>query len=293
MRITQSIITNSLLSSLNRNRESMHAVQKAITSGKQVDRASTDPVKYARANRFRKQINQNEQYLKNIQDGKIWLETTSETLNNVYEKVLQFKEKAVQASDESLSLGQRETISNEVSDMIEDLMSIVNETYLGKNLFAGTKTKTDESFTFDGGTVTYNGNTGSMNRRVSEHLSVKINVSGQDLLDTNVFSATQGLKTALTNNNTSEINSAIESLESTINNVVMLNSTVGSIQNQIIMAEDRLETANTNLSSYLSDTEDVNMAEAITKYNEEEITYRAALQATANVMKINIMDFLR
>lgn len=293
MRITQSMITTSLLSSLNRNKESMHAIQQAITTGKEIDKASADPVRFARAARFRKQIGLNEQYLKNIQNGKSWIETTSASLDGLYDYALTLKEKAVQAADDSLSAGQRENLANEVSGLIEDILSIMNETYLGKNLFAGTKTKTEESFTFDGASVTYNGNTGTINQRIADHLTVKVNVTGQDITDTNIISGALDLKTAMENDDTAAINTAIGSLDTALNNVVSLNAAVGSIQNQITLAEDRLETANLNLSSYLSETEDVDMAAAITEYNAEEMAYRAALQSAANIMKLNLMDFLR
>ena len=52
MRITQSMITKSLLSSINQNRESMHSIQESITTGKRVERSSDDPVQFFRANRF-------------------------------------------------------------------------------------------------------------------------------------------------------------------------------------------------------------------------------------------------
>ncbi len=287
------MITNSLLSSINRNKERLHAIQQTITTGKEIDRASKDPVRFARAARFRKHLGLNEQYLKNILDAKSWIETTSASLDGLYDRVLSLKDRAIRASDESLSTGQRENLANEVNSMIEEILSSVNETYLGKNLFAGTKTKTDESFSFDGTTVTYNGNTGAINRKITEHLTVNVNVTGQDIMDTNLFTAALILKSGLENDNTEAINTAIESLDTALNNVVSLNSSVGSIQNQISLAEDRLQTANMNLSSYLSETEDVDMAEAITKYNAEEMAYRVALQSAAKVMNLNLMDFLK
>jgi len=271
----------------------MYEIQQAITTGKEVDKPSADPVRFARAARFRKQIGQNDQYLKNIQNAKGWIETTSASLDGLYEQVLTLKEKAVQASDDSLSAGQRDNMANEVSGLLEDILSIVNESYLGKNLFSGTKTKEDQAFTFDGSDVTYHGNTGELDRKIAEHLTVKTNVTGQDIMDTNIFTAILDFKMALENDDTSAINNSIASIDSSLTNIVSLNSTVGSIQNQISLAEDRLETANMNLSSYLSDTVDVNMAEAITKYNAEEMAYRAALESSASIMNINIMDYLR
>ncbi len=293
MRITESMITNSLLSSISRNKESLYAIQQSITTGKEIDRASKDPVRFARASRFRKQIDQNEQYLKNIQDAKGWVETTSVYLEGIFDLVLSLKDKAIQASDDSLSAGQREILADGVNSIVKEIVSTVNETYLGRNVFAGTETKLDESFSFDGAIVTYNGNTSAINRKITANLTVNINVTGQDVMDTNLFSAALNMKSALENNDTAGLNTAVESLDTALNNVVSLNTSVGSIQNQISLAEDRIHTANVNLSSYLSKTVDVDMAEAIAEYNAEEIAYRAALQSAANVMNLNLMDYLK
>ena len=118
-------------------------------------------------------------------------------------------------------------------------------------------------------------------------------MTGQDILDTNIFNAALGLRTALENDDTNEIANMIDSIDSASEKMISLNTSIGSIQQQLELAEDRLETANLNLSTFLSETEDVDLASAITQYNSEEIAYQAALQSTANILRLNIMDFLK
>ena len=162
-----------------------------------------------------------------------------------------------------------------------------------KNLFSGTKTKIGSPFLFDGDSVDYQGNTGKMNRRISENLTININVTGQDLLDTDIFNAALSLRTALENDDTNEIENMIESIDLASEKLISLNTGIGSIQQQLDLAENRLETANLNLATFLSDTEDVDLASAITQYNSEELAYQAALQSTANILRLNIMNFLK
>ena len=69
-----------------------------------------------------------------------------------------------------------------------------------------------------------------------------------------------------------------------------ISTSLGYKENQIYLSQNRLDTANMNLSSLLSETEDVDLAEAITVYNSQEIAYRAAMQTAADVLKLNIMD---
>ena len=293
MRITQSMITKSLLSSINRNRESMHSIQESITTGKEVERSSDDPVKFFRANRFRQSVKQNEQYLENVQDAKGWLQATASNLDSMLNQVMTLRERAVQSANDSLSAENRLHMASEINNIVEDLVNMANESFLDKNLFSGTKTKIENPFLFDGNSMEYQGNTGKINRRISENFTININVTGQDILDTNIFNSALNLRTALENDDTNEIANMIDSIDSASEKMISLNTSIGSIQNQLELAEDRLRTANLNLSTFISETEDVDLASAITQYNSEEMAYQAALQSTANILRLNIMDFLK
>ena len=293
MRITQSMITKSLLSSINRNRESMHSIQESITTGKEVERSSDDPVQFFRANRFRQSVKQNEQYLENVQDAEGWLQATASNLDSMLNQVMTLRERAVQSANDSLSAENRLHMASEINNIVEDLVNMANESFLDKNLFSGTKTKIENPFLFDGNSIEYQGNTGKINRRISGNFTININVTGQDLLDTNIFNSALNLRTALENDDTNEIANMIDSIDSASEKMISLNTSIGSIQNQLELAEDRLRTANLNLSTFISETEDVDLASAITQYNSEEMAYQAALQSTANILRLNIMDFLK
>jgi len=293
MRITQSMITKSLLSSINRNRESMHSIQESITTGKEVERSSDDPVQFFRANRFRQSVKQNEQYLENVQDAEGWLQATASNLDSMLNQVMTLRERAVQSANDSLSAENRLHMASEINNIVEDLVNMANESFLDKNLFSGTKTKIENPFLFDGNSIEYQGNTGKINRRISGNFTININVTGQDILDTNIFNSALNLRTALENDDTNEIANMIDSIDSASEKMISLNTSIGSIQNQLELAEDRLRTANLNLSTFISETEDVDLASAITQYNSEEMAYQAALQSTANILRLNIMDFLK
>ncbi len=293
MRITESMITKSLLSSINQNRESMHSIQESITTGKEIERSSDDPIKFFRANQFRQNIKQNEQYLDNIQNAKAWLQATSSNLDNMLSQVMTLRERAVQSANDTLGAENRLQMASEIDNILEDLVNLSNESFFDKNLFSGTKTKIESPFLFNGDSVDYQGNTGKMNRRISENLTININVTGQDIIDTNIFSSALSLRTALENNDTNEIANMIGSIDTASEKMISLNTSIGSIQQQLELAEDRLETANLNLSGFLSETEDVDLATAITQYNSEEMAYQAALRSTANILRMNIMNFLK
>lgn len=308
MRITESMITKSLLSSINENRESMHSIQETITTGKEVDQSSDDPIKFYRANRYRQGIKQNEQYLKNIRNADSWLQATSFNLESMLSRVMNMRERAVQGANDSLNEDDRLQMASVINNILEDLVNIANESFLDKNMFGGTKTKIEDPLQFnleeenellpwdtdiDGDIVSYNGNTGRISRRISENLKININVTGEDLVITGMFDAALDLRNALINDDTNAISQTIEKIDLATEQLISLNTGIGTIQQQLELAKNRLDTANLNLTSFLSDTEDVDLASAITQYNSEEMAYQAALQSTANILRLNIMDFLK
>ena len=58
------------------------------------------------------------------------------------------------------------------------------------------------------------------------------------------------------------------------------------------MIQSRLEQSNVDISGFLSDARDANLDEEIVRFKAEELAFQASLQATSNVLKLNIMNYL-
>jgi len=293
MRITQSIITRSLLQNINQSKESLNKRQVSIASGKEVPRSSSDPDKFERASRFRKTILRNDQYLKNINDAKGWLDTTDTLLDNMSSMMIEAKGIGTQSADESNNSEARKMFASKIDSIIRDTVALANNTYMGKYLLGGTDTVGEKPFSYDGTTVSYSGNSQSIFRRIAEDYNISINVTGSQLMDINLFGSLEDLKNALNNNDTDSIQSSIEGVNSASEQLFSLTSAMGSVKNQLIMTEQRLNTANLNLHSYLSQAEDVDLSKAITEYNAEEMTYKAALQTMSDAIHLNLLEFIR
>ncbi|NOZ74638.1 MAG: flagellar hook-associated protein 3 [FCB group bacterium] len=292
MRVTQSMITRSLLQSINTLRGSMDTIQSSIATGKRVTKASDDPEKYLQGTRFRQAISRNEQYLKNIDSAKSWINESLTSLDDLRGYVMNGKELGIQGADISSS-GIRSILADNVNQIIEDVVATTNKSYLNRNIFAGTLTQGVTPFEFDGTTVTYNGNTTTMTRQIGESLSVEINVTGSQLESTGLFSALIDLRDALQTGDTSGIQTAMSDLDDAADGVNALSTALGSITNQLDLSQQHLEAANVNLAGYLSKVEDTDLAEAMTKYNNREMAYQAALMTTSRAMQLNIMEFIK
>lgn len=292
MRVTQSIITRTLLQSLNHTKESLKKKQTSIATGKKIEKPSSDPINFSKADKFRRKLEQNRGFLQNVESSLGWVENTMSILDSIYEKVLRVKEIAVQGADNTLDQEGRKILAGEVDSIINDVVSLANSSYLGKYVFAGTSTRGEKPFTYDGSTVNYSGNAEKVFRRVGENYSVVINVNGTQLADTNIFKVFTDLKKALGDNDPERVANLIGEIDQVGDNLLNLNSSVGSIQKQLKLIKNRLETANMNLMSYLSNVEDVDIAEAITQYNVEETAFKAALRVTSSAIQLNLFSFI-
>jgi flagellar hook-associated protein 3 FlgL len=57
-------------------------------------------------------------------------------------------------------------------------------------------------------------------------------------------------------------------------------------------AMDHLQASSVIYKTFVSDIEDVDMAEAVTRLNQNQLAFQAALQVTAKLNQITMLDFL-
>jgi len=293
MRITQSIMSRNLIQNLNINRESMIKYQQASATGKSINQSSDDPVKFSRASRYRKTLSQYEQFTRNINNGLGWVDNNALVMDEFHSLVVDARSIAIQGSDASQSELTRSVLSDRVDGMIDQAVAILNSTYLGKSIFSGTDTTNLEPFEYDGTVVTYTGNEGKMNRRVSEGMDVEINITGGEIAGSGVFDALVQLRDALAANDPAMVASLMDTLTESSDNVMGLESQNGLSRHHLDMTLTRIETAKTNILSFLSETEDADLADTIMQYNGAEMAYEAALQITSKALNLNIMDFVK
>ena len=292
MRVTNSIITRNLLDAINRNRENMGRIQQEMSTGKRILKPSNDPQGFLRSRQFSEAIERNKQFIVNITDGRNWLDNSVQILTNIEDQVTTVRDLGIQAADVT-NQSQRGKLADRLDGIIEDTVSLANSKYQDKYIYSGSFTRGDDPFQYDGNSVTYQGNTDKITRRISENQNIEINISGQTLLDTGLFQNMIDMRDALRANDGDAIQSALGELEVTGTQLSNIVSAEGSLMGQLDLTQNRLETTNINLESNLSQTEDTDMLDAIIRYNQEELSYKAALQTTSGTLQLNLLDYLK
>jgi len=304
MRISENMMTNSILKSINASKSRMNNIQKQLSSGKKIFESSDDPFAFAKSSRFKSIMEKNDQYLRSVNMSLGFVESTQIHLEDMNNIIQDAKEKATQAADESLNEENRLAIAKEISGLLIQLKSVANGNFDGDYLFNGNNVNEmpyeldinpDDSEDVLGINFTPNpSDVEEIMKKFGEHLDIQINISGGDIEKiNNLFNSLLSLKNALESNDTSAISEHIDILDDNSTDILKLSTKIGDIHNRITLTEQQLILTNMNLASYISSLEDVDMAEAVLKYNSEEIAYKAALQSTGNIMTTSLLDYIR
>ena len=182
-RVTTQTMMNSSLRNLQTSSSELARLQDQAGSRKAITRPSDDPSATANALAVRAAINSNKQYERNINDGNGWLTTADSALASVTELMKKAKDLTVQgANDGALSPLAKEAIAVQLESIRDELLAKANTTYLGRSVFAGTS---DAAQAFGSGPgYAYTGGQGTVERRISDGSTVRVDVDGAQVFGT-------------------------------------------------------------------------------------------------------------
>jgi len=137
------------------------------------------------------------------------------------------------------------------------------------------------------------GLSGAISRQIGEDVKIDINVSGEDLFlgSQPLFDLLIDLRNGVERNDISEIKNLAASIQQAKEAVGVLNSETGAKINRLTLAINFLENENTNLQKYKSEYEDLDMTEALTKYQSLNLAYETILLTSSEIMKTSLMNY--
>ena len=295
MRISNRMIVDRMLAHIAGTQQRLATVQERVASGRRINRPSDDPLGTSRVLAARSQIDRDLQYQRNIAIGTSDLAAAEAALDSVQGVLARATELAVQAANGSLNASDRAAIAIEVSQLIEQALSVGNTKHAGRYLFAGHLTTTTPFVPDIAGnptTVTYNGDTGAMQREFAEGERVQTNLTG-DRAWPGVFAALIQFRNDLKGNDLTALGLSSGALDAQLEAVLGLRSELGSKMRSIELAEQRLGDGVAATRVAVSNIEDADLAENIVELQIRENAYQAALGVAGRTLNLNLLDFLR
>lgn len=292
MRVTSAMFMRNAIARLFQSRADMMKTQERIATQKKIEKPSDNPVGFSRTQRLHEAYRQNEVFLKNVDDSQAWMDNTSSLLDQLHQYAMDALTDATHGLDATATADIRKAIASQLTGILRESVSLANSTYMGKNTFGGTETKMKEPFQQNGLDVTYNGNDGKIKRRISKQIVMDVNVSGDELMNTNFFSAMKDTIQALESGGQETIKTAVENLKSAEKSVLRLSTVYGSQINNLQLIKDRLTTTNENFRKFISQEEDAVLEEELFNLKSQQVAYQATLQSTSEVMNLSILKLM-
>jgi flagellar hook-associated protein 3 FlgL len=291
-RITQRLMVERSLSSLQLGLGRLSTAQEKLSTGRVINRPSDSPTGTNDAMRLRADLAANAQYSRNADDGSSWLGQADSTMTSMLDSVRRARDLIVQgASTGSAGTDARTALAAELTQIRSGLIDEANTTHLGRPLFGGT-TVGPQAYDASGA---YVGDTNSINRTVGKGVSVAVNVTGPAAFS----SGTDDLFTVLSDaidqlqNNPAAVSGTLTRLDAVSGSMRNALTAVGTRANRIDAAASALAGSKIDNTKSLSDVENVDVAAAIVDLQMQEVAYQAALGATSRVLQPTLLDFLR
>jgi len=145
----------------------------------------------------------------------------------------------------------------------------------------------------------YNGNSEELSVNIGEGTPFAYSVSGEAAFtdkgegDVDIFGILNQLKTALETNDTDGIASCIDDLKAASDQIIKYNSMCGTRVNRLEIAKNNLADLDLDLTKLISNVEDADIAEIMSKFAMKEIALKASYAAASKIGNLTILGFLR
>ncbi|MDD3146143.1 MAG: flagellar hook-associated protein FlgL [Candidatus Riflebacteria bacterium] len=137
MRVTNQWIVNSFVNQINRNNTDLSDMQIKISSGKKYIRASESPVDNALTMQNKVEINENNQFIRNIDNAKDWYNNTDGAMTSIESTLQRVRDLAVEGANDTLVQQDRDAIAKEIDELMLHLVDVGNTQIAGEYIFAG------------------------------------------------------------------------------------------------------------------------------------------------------------
>ncbi|MCP5301037.1 MAG: flagellar hook-associated protein FlgL [Chromatiaceae bacterium] len=299
MRIaTTQLFTQSVDAMLEKQRQ-VSETELQVASGKRILRPSDDPSAAVRVLDLDEVQQRLAQYQRNADAATARLDQEETALLSVENLLQRVRELAVQGANGTLSTNDRRAIAAEVREHMQSFLELANSRDAnGEYLFSGFQSLT-EPLSHDGaGTFTYSGDTGQRTLKIGDTREVAVGDPGTIFMDfaaagggtTNVGEVLYDLAANLEAG--SAYPDAITDIDTAFAQLFDTRARIGARMNAIDdqkQANDAFDLATAQVKSTL---EDLDYAEAISRFNQQLAALQASQQAFIRIQDLSLFNFL-
>ena len=295
MRVATSMMYSFVRSSLADITRDLNRASETVITGKRINTLSDDPMDMAMAAGIKSTLNGLKQMDRNISMGNSWLTASESALTQAQDLVSESKTLALQMANASISSGNRQDAAIMVQQTMEEMISLANTMVDGRYIFSGNRTDIPSFAVEMVGSdekIMYQGDNHPFSIKIGTDSMVEIGGDGAAIFS-QIFDTLADFKTALETDNLEDIDKAINSFDEDFEHLNAVITAGGSRMNRLDMKSSILQEMTINETERLSALEDADIIEAITRLEQVQLSYQAALSSSSKLMSMNILDYLK
>lgn len=270
-----------------------------LSTQKRINRVSDDPIGMGQALKRKSQINNYDQFMKNIEFSKGYLERTESALQGITESLMRAKELSVTLANSTYASASREAAALEMGQLIEGVVSLANSTYGNRYLFGGFRTQTPP-VSREGH---FMGDDGAIFLQIDDGTFRQINLQARNLFEPSADERDQGhfgmvhtlqiLTDSLHTNDVQGIQKAMDELDFQLDKTSSYQATLGAIHNAIDETSKKLELNRELTQIDLSRIEDADTYKVTSDFKRTESVLQSTLMASNKLLQPSLMNFMQ
>ncbi|OIV47539.1 flagellar hook-associated protein 3 [Sodalis sp. TME1] len=318
MRLSTSMIYQRNLDAISESYSKWENTGQQLATGKRVNVPSDDPIAASQAIKLGQSQALNSQYSAARTSATNSLSAETTVLEQVTDVIQSAQTLLVQAGDGTLSDQDRQSLATQLQSYKDQLLNLANsQDGNGNYLFAGYKTNSAPFVEAEDGSVSYSGGGQAMTQQVDASRSMTVGDTGSAVFmsltagyttepdggdsESNIFNTLdialkalttpqQDADSTVTDDYTAAIGKASRGLSNSLDNVLAVQSSVGSKLNEL----DNLDSLGTSRSTLISDNisalVDVDWYQAISDYSQQQVALQAAYSTFTAMQSMSLFS---
>lgn len=293
MRISTPYQYQSATSDISLATERMYMLQKQVSSGKRINLPSDDPFGTTRAISIRTIKDALGQYQQNLTTAKGAISFTETALAEVGEIADRAYQLAQQGATAITDQEQKQAMVDDITQLQTRLLDLANSQGPGgEYIFAGQKTDA-RPYAVSGSTITFAGDTNDVIAETGPGtvLAVTTQASNQFI---QLYDHLETLKGDIQSGNVNTISNVdLANITASRGQFLTLRGAAGAKLQSITELQTQHTRRMDELTTNLSQVEDVDLSDAIVQYQTAQVAYEAALRVASQGFGMSLMDFIR
>lgn len=302
MRISTSLLHQQGVATILDNQAAVAKTQLQLATGRRIVQPADDPTGSMQAMGLKQLLAEAEQYGKNADAARARLEMEETALAQAGDILQRVRELAVRGLNGTLGAAERNGIAIEVRQRLGDLLAVANTRDAnGEFLFSGFYKGASEAFVDNGGgSFTYNGDQGQRQLQISRSRQVAVGDHGAEVFlnipasgggTQSAFATLYALATSLEAN--SPTPASLNDIDNALKHLLGVRASVGARLNAVESQQAAYASLKLTVEEQLSDVQDLDYAEAVSRLNRQMLALQAAQQTYTKVQGLSLFDFLR